>query len=300
MFNPLEFYHGFQVNHFDYKQINNHFLLNLPEDQMQPLIDEVFKGTKEEFLRSVKSDIRLTFLLSIETLFELIFGLLPDDNNHLHDYTLIKNLVKKIPYYEEIRKFNKGEKSKLDWLQEKVKFGNGETGPFIRHLFYCGQWKNNISESIQNSLPVIEQALRILAQELTHREELNSYKHGLRNISALKSLSILDVKTHKEHLKFDLNDSVTIYSYNKKKRLHEFLTKQFDPERDIALTHFASNLINNIIQPRKTLHKTRNHKGGDPLMFFYEEDLERASKVNVKLQDLKYTITEEHNKQRKE
>ena len=291
MYRPEEFYHGFQVNHFDYKQLNNRLLLNLSDEEIQKIIKLVVNGSKEEYLRSVKGDIRLTFLLSIETLFELIFSLLPNEKNQINDTTLIYRLVEKKPYYEEIRKFNKGEKSKLDWLKKDFNFNNGQKAPFLRHVFYFGLWKDEINESVEKSLPVIEDALKILAHELSNREELNSYKHGLRSIPFMKSLILAEPETLKEKIKFDMDDSVTIYSHNKKTGVREFLTKQFDPERDMALTHVASNLINNIIQPRKTLYKKGKSEDTLPIIFFFDEDLKNASKTHVQMQDFRYTIT---------
>ena len=291
MYRPEEFYHGFQVSHFDYKQLNNRFLLNLPDEEIKKLIQPVVNGSKEEFLRSVKGDIRLTFLLSIETLFELIFSLLPNEKNQINDATLIYRLVEKKPYYEEIRKFSKKEKSKLDWLKKDINFNNGRKVPFLRHIFYFGLWKDEIVESVEKSLPVIEDALRILAQELSNREELNSYKHGLRSIPFMKSLILAEPETLKEKIKFDMGDSVTIYSHNKRTGVREFLTKQFDPERDMALTHVASNLINNIIQPRKALHKKGKSEDTLPIIFFFDEDLKKASEAHVQIQDFRYTIT---------
>lgn len=292
MFSSQEFYHGFQINHFDYKQLNNRYLLERPNKEIEKIIKPILGGNIEEFKRSVKVDIRLTFLLSIETLFELIFALLPDKKGIVHDADLIFQLAKKTFYYDELRKFNKGEPSKLDHLKTERSYQNGRSGTLLRHLFYFGLWKDEVEQQIQSSLATIDDALKILSGELSNREELNSYKHGFRGIPFVKSFMLADFKTHEKKLNFEIDDSVTIYSYNKETEAHEYLTKSFDPDRDMLLTHTTSNLIYNIIQPRKVLFK-KDKQEDIPYLMFFDEELKKASKVNVNIQDLKITSTPE-------
>ena len=53
MFSLEDFYRGYQLNHFDYKQMVNEYLLNLPTDDMQKFIKDVKGSSQEEFRRTV-------------------------------------------------------------------------------------------------------------------------------------------------------------------------------------------------------------------------------------------------------
>ncbi len=290
IFKPEEFYIGFQLNYFDYRQVNNKYLLNLGDQGIAKLIQPILNGSKEEFLKSVRADIRLTFLLCVETLFELIFALLPDKNGKIDDKSLILRLAQKTQHQEDIRNFYQGEKSRLDSLDLNLSHSNGKQGTVLRHIFYYSLWKEELNKDIDSSLEVIKNSLKIVAKELTNREELNSYKHGLRGIPFLKSFMIVQKEDPSKKLKFNIDDSVTIYSFNKKTKSHEFLTKSFDSERDMLLTHHTSLLINNIIQLRKSLLPSERNKDY-PVFLFEKEGLENASKVNVELQEFTFVIS---------
>jgi len=288
MFKPEEFFDGFQINHFDYKQINNRRLLELSDEEIESRISDLIAGSKQDFIRSVRADIRFTFLLSIETLFELVMALLPDRKGRINDKNILLTMVQKKPNYEDIRNFAFGKASKLDLLHTHVKYTNGKKETVLRHIFYYKIWDNQNENEIVASLKVIQDSLKILAKELTNRDELNSYKHGLRGIPFLKNLKFLQVDNPNKELNLNLGDSVTFYSYNKKSKSHEFLTKSFDSERDMLLTHYVSNLVFNIIEPRKCL-KPGNTGKSCSVLLFESTGLETVSKVNVEVQDLRST-----------
>lgn len=295
MFQYPEFYHGFQINHFRYKQLINKRFFDLSDEEINSILDETDTGSKEELIKSVKIDIRFTFLLSVETLFELIFGLLPNDKGEINDAMLLKKIVEKNFFYEEIRKFNNREKSRLDLLEKDYIICNKKI-PFIRHLFYFGIFGEELLNSIDNSLLIVRQLIPVLAEELAFREEYNSYKHGLRGISHISKLSIMDVDSDQNQIDFNFDDSLTFYSFNKQTGEHQYLTKALDWQKDIIQTEIVTKLINNIIQPRKTMYNKNKIKGDLPIYFLMEDDLTYALKSNVEIQDFIYTLTPDKKK----
>lgn len=290
MFQYPEFYHGFQINYFRNKQLINKRFFDLPDTEINKILSETDTGSKEELIKSVKIDIRFTFLLSVETLFELIFGLLPNEKNEINDAMLLKKIVEKNLYFEEVRKFNNDKPSKLDLLEKECLILNRRI-PFIRHLFYFGIFNDELIEMIDNSLITIRQLIRILAKELTFREEFNGYKHGLRGIAHYSKLSILDVENQEVQAEFNFGDSLTFYSFDKKTGEHQYVTKVLDWQKDIIQTEIVTKLINNIIQPRKAIYDKERIKGDLPIYFFTEEDLTNAENSNVEIQDFTYTLT---------
>lgn len=292
MISPSEYFKGFQVNHFDYKQLVNKHLLELKDEEIYKLINTVIDGNKEEFLRSVKMDVRLTFLLSVETLFELIFSLLPE-NGGVDDRALMYKLARKEFNNKDIRDFVNGKASRLDDLKKELEYPDGKKNDILQHIFYFNLRFDKYKDQVKSSLEVIEKTIKTLASELSDREELNCYKHGFRSVPMWKSISVINAETN-DRIKFDLNDSVTIFSQDEKKGTFEVLTKTLDPIRDIELTNQTSKLISNIINPRKIL---ANPQEGRNVMFhfFDENSLQTAKKVNVDASKIKFTGTLEKN-----
>lgn len=84
--------------------------------------------------------------------------------------------------------------------------------------------------------------MKIIARDITNKDEYYAYKHGLRIISANKSMALANPITMEIEIEFDLTDSMSFYS--KCKNLDELTinTKVFDSERDFRMTYFCSNL----------------------------------------------------------
>lgn len=288
-FKPEEFYRGFQVNHFDHKQLSNKYLLDLKDEELETIISPVINRDIKDFKRSILMDIRLTCLLSIETLFELIFGLMSDEENVVNDKSLIQHLVKPTYNSNEIRNFSDNLDSKLDRLFDTMDFRNGRREQVVRHIFFFGLWKEELEGKISTSLITIKNALKILSTEIKHREEINSYKHGFRGVNFLKSIGFADAETQTKRVEFDVENSLTTYSYNDDEDSHFFRTKKFDFKRDTLITHFVSNLIGNVIIPRTALDKS-SEKGQVFYNFFNQAMLDDAFKPNVSPTELEFKI----------
>lgn len=288
MYDPKEFYKGFQLNYFDYKQISNKHLLELPDEEVSKLIKPVLQSKISEFRQNIKLDIRLTFLLSLETLFELIYALLPDKNGKMNDENIMLKLSQKSLFNEDLRKFANNEKSIFNKLDAPLFDKTGQKSFVLRHIFFFGLFKPKIEKNIKNSCSTILQILKKLARELSDRRELNSFKHGFRGVRFMETISFQQVDDPDKKLKFNLKDSITVYNFNKQQSKHEFLTKPLDFQRDINLTHLTSNLIGNIIVLRKAIEsKEKNLEL--PIHFFPDSLLVDPFKSNVDLTHINFS-----------
>ena len=156
-------------------------------------------------------------------------------------------------------------------------------------------------EDIRNDFPksieAIKLALRILATEFSDRKEYNSYKHGLRILPALQKLAVCDPDTMQEQFSWNLDSSMTFYSYDKKTKETTYTTKTFDSERDLRMTSICSFLLWNMIKFRDVAFnkdkKDKDYKFTIPI--FGKDQIEEAIKTDVKIQDLKFSIRPENN-----
>ncbi|MEP1095920.1 MAG: hypothetical protein ABJG78_12465 [Cyclobacteriaceae bacterium] len=298
MIQPKSFYEGFQINHYDIKQINNKYLLDMSDDEIEKVTSKLIKSSKEEFLRSVKMDVRFTYLLAIETLFEIIFALIPDDPK-LNDHQILRFLTKRANHYEDIRCYANSEPSKLDTLDGKAVLNNGEESSLWHYMLYLGLGGDEYRTSIDESLKAIQKALKLFAKDLSDRDELNGYKHGLRGIRHMVSFQTSPKGSpEKQYLNFHTNDALSFYSFDSKSEEHVIKTMEFDSDRDINMTHLASNILYCIIEPRKYIY---GNKIGEEIRYIYfkEEDLDKASKPNVKFQNMifRYKVDETKSEQ---
>jgi len=102
----------------------------------------------------------------------------------------------------------------------------------------------------------------------------------LKSVPFQKNFIIMKPDTDEELLKFDLSNSLSIYSLDEKKGKAKISTINLDPKRDLALTSQVTSLIFNIINPRKLL--LDNPKTISSEYFFFKlENLEKANKINV-------------------
>ena len=288
MIQAKSFYEGFQINHYDIKQINNKKLLEMSDKEIDSITKQLINGDKKEFLRSVKMDIRFTYLLSIETLFEIIFSLIPTNDKQSNDHQILKFLTKPKDHYKELRNYAEDKPSALDKLNEKVLLRNGEESDLWRYMFFLALGGKQFQNSIESSVKTIKRALKLFAKDLSNRDELNGYKHGLRGIRHLVSFQFGPKdKPNKPHMNFATEDALSFYSYDKTTNEHVIKSMEFDHERDMKMTHLASNILYNIIEPRKFLY---SEKLGETIFYKYftEEILEEASKPNIKFQDLTF------------
>ena len=280
---PKIFYKSFQVNYYDYKQLSLKYIL---ENTDKLNLDKVVLDyNKKDFERAIKSSIRQTYFHAIETLFELIFALCPNQDGLINEVEIIRTIsISRFPY-KRIEGIAKDEKN-LEFLDQEIHAGDKKftLGHFI---FFIGITKKEMVKELNDNLEVIKHGLKILAKDFSDRREYNSYKHGLRIMPALKSFTLASPTNKDLKLTWDLEDSMTFYTENKSGEL-EFITKTFDSDRDINMTSFCSNLIWNII----TLRRARFFKDKQeiPILLFDKDSIDKAQKQNVKIQDLKYKL----------
>lgn len=90
VFEPNLFY---QVYMKDYHKIKATYLINIirnNEKFQKELFEEEFPSIKEDdFIKTLKSDLRQTYFHSIETFFELFFALIPKENNIYDDKNIM-------------------------------------------------------------------------------------------------------------------------------------------------------------------------------------------------------------------
>lgn len=291
-FEPEEFYKTFNLNHFDIKQRYNSYLLDLGDDKVKELNRPLSFVSEEDFKTSLKLDIRFTYLLAIETLFELVFSLLPEEGKVVREFQIIERLIDDKRHYSEIRKFSKGEESRLDLLSKELDHKDIQ-GTFLRFLFYRGITDPSLNDDVNSSLMIIDQVLRTLASEIADRSEINAHKHGLRGVSVWKGFGFANANNLEDKVEFNIEDSVSYLS--KSKGGYQFLTKALDPERDIKMTRLVSNLIRNIINPRKaSIMNKKTAKGAKPseihIHFFTQKTYDDFNTYHVEIDDIRQTI----------
>lgn len=288
------FFSNFQINYFDYKQGSLRYLL---ENYSKVGLDKtIFEYKDKDYITAIRSDIRQTYFQAVETVFEVFFALLPDKKGKISNRIIEKITISPLPY-SKIRDIAKEENS-LDFLDSELRFPNNEPISLGEYIFYYGLYRmEDIRKDFPKSLEAIKYALWILANEFSDRKEYNSYKHGLRILPALQKFAICEVDTMKEQLSWDLDGSMTFYSYDKKTEEVSYTTKTFDSERDIRMTSICSFLLWNMIKFRDvTFNKEKketDYKFAIPI--FGKDQIDEATKTDVKIQDFKYSIKPEKN-----
>src|SRR5688572_8268271 len=93
MFDLKDFYTSYQYDYYIYKMMTYHSILDNIDKFKEEILRESVSGfIKEDFQRMLKSEIRQTLYHSIETVFELIFALLPKNTSQLEDINILANL----------------------------------------------------------------------------------------------------------------------------------------------------------------------------------------------------------------
>lgn len=288
------FFSHFQINYFDYKQGSLRYLL---ENYSKVGLDKsIFEYQEKDYITAIRSDIRQTYFQAIETVFEVFFALLPDKSGKISDRIIERITLSDLPY-SKIGNIAQDENS-LDFLDNELVYPNNPTISVGEFVFYYGLYKmEDIKNDIPKSIEAIKLALRILANEFSDRKEYNSYKHGLRILPALQKFAVCDPDTMQEQFSWNLDSSMTFYSYDKKTKETTYTTKTFDSERDLRMTSICSFLLWNMIKFRDVAFnkdkKDKDYKFAIPI--FGKDQIEEAIKTDVKIQDLKFSIRPENN-----
>jgi hypothetical protein len=294
LINPTDFYSSFQVNYYDYKLFSlTHALNNFKDLNLDKII---LNYNDQDFIRAIKSEIRQTYFHAIETTFELIFALKPDNKGYINENDIVFTITKSGFPYKEIESISQNPEENLKFLDQEIKLTNNQKVSVSNFIFYRGIYKEDTEMLISEYLKNIKIGLELLAHDFSDRKEYNSYKHGLRPINTVKKFGILDVKTKKTIASWEVSDSMTYIEENPKTGAIAFITKVFDTDRDLKMTSFCSDLIWNIIMLRKLVFQKEKKDEVLPIIRFFNDDIKNRSKINIKVNDLKYTVTPKINK----
>jgi len=290
-------YHGTKATYL------KHILDNIDKFEIEFFKKELKDDKKNEFRRTVKSDLRQTYFHAIESFFEIFFALNPKDKKVLDDENILFNLTNSNwkDNYKKIKEIAENDKA-LDFLDEEIKALDKQV-TIGNYIFYLGLFSHDkypdLKKSIDESIDAIKYGVSIIAKEFTNRDEYNAYKHGLRIIPAISKFMLADAETMEIKFTWDLTDSMSFYTPTKNPDELTVVTKLFDCERDYQMTLFCSNLINHMMFYRKvSFNKNKekqkgkeNEKEQIAVTFFGKEPIEKCNKVNVEIQDLIHKIT---------
>lgn len=297
-FTAKMFYDSFQLNYYDYKQTKNEYLLRLSDDDIASFAGNIVDYSRLEFNRAVKMDIRQTYLLCLDTFFEVMYALLPEKlhkrktNFKLVDDEIVERINRKKPYIKELEKFFTGKPNNFRKLEYTVTFSNGTktyTCSVLQYLLYFGLFETDYDKEISESIPALWEAFKVLGKEvLQTRDELNSYKHGLRLMPFMKEISIMNPADDQQPLSLDFEDSISFQTISKDGKSKSLNTISFDPERDIAMTGYVSILLHNVIALRRRRYYKENESKRTAAFVIGPEGLKncmkRASgKYNIKI-----------------
>lgn len=281
------FFSQYQVNYFDYKQCSLKYLLD--NYSKVALKDEILDYNEEDYINTIRCDIRQTYFQAIEAMFELFFALIPDRDLKIHQKMLEILTISELPY-QKIKDIAEN-KDLLDFLEDiGLLMSNNEVVKLGEFIFYYGFYnQKQYHESIKTSISAIKYALWILAKEFSDRSEYNSYKHGLRIIPAFRNIYICNSNTNKKVIDIDLKNSMTFYSFDKKNKETSYITKNFDTERDLRMTSLCTGFLWLMVKLRDVSY---NKEEGSKvaLLFFNKKNINDAIKTNVKDQDIKYSV----------
>ena len=242
----------------------------------------------------IQADLRQNYFHAIETFFEFFFAFLPNNGIIPDNSKIVRQIVQSnwSRNYVQIDYIAKGE-MKLNILDQKINFYGHEVtigqyifypGTFSREIF-GEKYFNDVSESVES----LKEGIKELAIDFHNRDEYNSYKHTMRAFPNYESIKLINPKTLKEELKFDLSNSVSYQKYNDKENETIIKTRLFDPERDYEMTKFCSRLIYNMLELRNIMFNKATIKNQDKkiaIFLFNESKITEITKHNVDIQDI--------------
>ncbi len=288
---PQDFYKFYLVDHYKHKVSYLNYLLKLPEPiETFAIYNNHTTFKLSDFHKSIQIELRQTYFHAIETIFELILALQPDENGLPQDkkvFDLMTNSgLGTIGFIDKILK----DQTKLSSLLNRTVMLNNHSYTFIRHLFYCGliNKSEEIEKEIVSSLLVIQKGLETLANDFGNRHEYNSYKHSLRVLPIANTLNLLNASTMESIFEFDLRTSVTFAAKKNSEDKTTFVTKILDSERDSQMIMFCSNLLSNIIRIRLLCFKLTDQE--QPVLMFDSEAFDSARAHNLDIAEMSITF----------
>lgn len=289
MYSFKDFYDSYQTNYFDYKQSCNEFILDKTTSDLKNIADGIIDYNEKSFRRAIKMDVRLTYLLAVDALFELVFALLPDKNRALMDKKILDQLSRKNQYYPDLKKYLTNKPNQFDKLNYTINYTRDKSCSVLRYIFYDGLFETEYEKEIIESVDAIEAAILFLGKEvMENREELNSFKHGLRVTPFFNRMVLSDPKTKNQELNIDMVDSLTFQT--KTNGIRTLHAKPLDYKKDIALTLYISNMIHNIIVLRRRKFKSPSKEGMTEVIAFKKTALDKARKANMQMGNFKLNL----------
>lgn len=301
MFIPYEFYRNFMVDYFLFKQATYKNILDNFEEAQPIVLKDVTEYLKEDYFKSIKSSIRITYFHSIETLFELIFAIeggIREEVNEHKDETILARLANSNfrKNFERIARIAEGDENELSKWDELFQFESmNEKISLLRYTFYYIINPSNTKidkaywDKMPASLDVIKNTLILFAKDFSDRKEYNAYKHGLRILPMKRNLRVYDNDNKKEIFNMDFSDSST-FIYRDKKEF-SIITKGFDTQRDFNMTVIASEFMASMINIRKNVYFNKTDEKMT-VKFFEQDKIDGLSKINITARDLKITWNE--------
>ncbi len=259
---------------------------------------------REAIKRTIKSDLRQTYFHAIETFFEILFALDPQNKKNMSPDEILFNMTysKGSETYDRIKEIANNEES-LDFLNKQIPYLDNKI-TIGHYIFYPGifskeRFPPEVFDQISESIEAVKHGIKIIASDFIRREEYNAYKHGLRLIPASSKLTLAEAKSMNAMIEWDISDSMSFYIKTQNPDELKVITKLFDFERDYQMTLFCSNMIHCMIFYRRLMYRFKGDKDKFdqiPIFFFGKEPIEECNKANVEIQDLVYTMTRTENK----
>ena len=290
MYTAENFYRSFQLNYFDYKQATSKYILGLTDAEINEFAGSMVDHDIEHYKRAIYMDIRQTYLLCIDTFFEVLYALLPEKLHKrnqsfaLMDDKIVEQLNRKKPYIKEIEKHLKNKPNNFNKLDNIVEYSNGVNTykcTVLQYIFYDGLFESKYDKEISESIPALVKAFNFLCHEVVDtREELNSYKHGLRILPFMNTFHLTNSTNDIKEVSLDMSNSVSFQTISKDKKTRTIHTKTFDFQRDIAMTNYISFLLHNIIALRRRRYIKKDNNTETAAFVFGPEGLENSKKTN--------------------
>jgi len=242
------FFQSYLVDHFLYKQESLLCFLRYYDELKAKLQEGISEINDEQYLQTLKVEIRGTYFQAIETLFELIFSLEPRegiiDNRNIWFFL---STSKWHDNYDRIQSIANGD---LAFLDRPINANPNLSIPFIQYVFFFAVTNEANLKVVQDSFEPIRKLLRAFASEFTDRDEYNAIKHSVRLIHLMKDLVVAQRGSDETLIKRDFKDSMSYIKQEADGSLSAY-TKPLDTVRDFKMTTVCSNLISNIFRSRR-------------------------------------------------
>lgn len=287
MTDPKAFYPNYIYDYHVYKVTSLEAMLTNVKEFERGYLSSHIKGfVAEDFQRFVKAEIRMTCFHAIETLFELIFALVPN-GGQMRDRDLWRALSTSSfkANYERIRQICEQEDG-LNFLDQTINLPSMEDYPLWVHIFYFSHnYKTSqVFKELNESDVAIRIFLKAIAAIFNDRNEYNAYKHGIRALNTMQEFAMAD-PDGTNPISFDLKDSVSFFAIEKDENevRHETLNiRVFNTQRDIQVTLLCAQMIANIILRRKWYFCPELRTGQPETIIFKEDVIKDALRSGIR------------------